>query len=100
VASRSKRSEAMRAAILEEICDAARAGDRARFDHLFDVWFQAVYRSTLRRVEGSRPRAELRTRQILIDCVNDALTPRDAELCSDESTKERVEDVQTRQARG
>ena len=86
----------MRAAILEEIFDAARAGDRARFDRLFDVWFQAVYRSTLRRVDGSRLRAELLTRQILIDCVNDALTPEDAEPRSDESTKDRVEDVQTR----
>jgi hypothetical protein len=86
----------MRTAILEEIFAAARAGDRARFDHLFDVWFQAVYRSTLRRVDGSRLRAELMTRQILIDCVNDALTPRDAELRADESTKDRVEDARTR----
>jgi len=86
----------MRTAILEEIFEAARAGDRARFDRLFDVWFQAVYRATLRRVDGSRLRAELLTRQILIDCVNDALTPREAELRADESTKDRVEDVQTR----
>ncbi|HXK22545.1 MAG TPA: hypothetical protein VMS55_07710 [Myxococcota bacterium] len=86
----------MRTAILEEIFDAARAGDRARFDRLFDVWFQAVYRWTLRRVEGSRLRAELLTQQILIDCVNDALTPPDDALRADESTKDRVEDVQTR----
>jgi hypothetical protein len=86
----------MKTAILEEIFEAARAGDRARFDRIFDVWFQAVYKSTLRRVDGSRLRAELLTRQILIDCVNDALTPRDVELRADESTKDRVEDVQTR----
>jgi len=86
----------MSTAILDEIFDAARAGDRARFDSLFEVWFQAVYRSTLRRVDGSRIRAELLTRQVLIDCVNDALTPRDAEPRADESTKDRVEDVQTR----
>jgi hypothetical protein len=27
---------------VEELIDAARAGDRARFDRLFDLWFGAV----------------------------------------------------------
>lgn len=80
----------MKPVILEELVDAARRGDRAQFDRLFDLWFGAVYRLTLRRVDGNEARAQSLTQQVLIECVRVALTPSGANAtgqAAGESTK-------------
>jgi hypothetical protein len=65
----------MEPVILEDLVEAARRGDRARFDRLFDLWFGAVYRATLKRVKGDEARAQLLTHRILVGYVRLALTP-------------------------
>jgi hypothetical protein len=77
----------MEPVILEDLVEAARRGDRARFDRLFDLWFGAVYRVTLKRVDGDEARAQTLTRRILVGCMRKALTPSSTTLPSGESTK-------------
>ena len=83
-----KGMDMMKTMILDELVDAARSGDRVRFDRLFDLWFAAVYALTLRRVSGDRLRAENLTRRLLIACVRAALTAGSVVAADDESTKE------------
>ena len=56
-----------------ELLDAARDGDRERFDALFDAWLIAVYAEALRRSQGERSRAEALTSALLIGAVRSAL---------------------------
>ena len=56
-----------------ELCEAAQAGDRARFDQLFDAWLDVVYGAALRRT-GDRARAELLTRDLLVGAIQLVLT--------------------------
>ena len=86
----------MKPIILEELVDAARRGDRAQFDRLFDVWFGAVYRLTLRRVDGNEEHAQSLTRRILIECVRLALTPVGDTPSADESTNDQTRDAVVR----
>ena len=87
----------MKPVILEELVDAARRGDRAEFDRLFDLWFGAVYRVTLRRVDGDEARAQSLTRRMLIECVRLALTPAGADSPTPgESTKDQRRGVVVR----
>jgi hypothetical protein len=87
----------MKPVILEELVDAARRGDRAQFDRLFDLWFSAVYRLTLRRVDGDEARAQSLTQRVLVECVRLALTPAGADSSSaGESTKDQPRGVVVR----
>ena len=88
----------MKPVILEELVDAARRGDRAQFDRLFDLWFSVVYRLTLRRVDGDEARAQSLTQRILIECVRLALTPAgdDSSSSAGESTKDQPRGVVVR----
>jgi hypothetical protein len=56
-----------------ELLAAARAGDRARFDELFDAWLTVVYGAALRRTEGRRIRAEALTSALMIGRVRSAI---------------------------
>jgi DNA-directed RNA polymerase specialized sigma24 family protein len=69
-----------------ELCEAARAGDRARFDQLFDSWLDLVYGAALRR-SGERVRAETLTHDLLVGAIQVVLA-RWSEKPDDESTNE------------
>jgi hypothetical protein len=78
----------MKSAIVEELVEAARRGDRAQYDRLFDLWFGAVYRITLQRVDGDEARAQALTCRALLHDVRLVLTPgADASSQRGESTK-------------
>lgn len=69
-----------------ELCEAARVGDRARFDRLFDAWLDVVYGAALRRT-GERARAEALTRSLLVGAIQVVLAGWGEEP-RDESTNE------------
>jgi len=59
---------------VEELIDAARAGDRARFDGLFDLWFDAVLAGTHRALRD-RTLAHARTGELLRRVLATRLVP-------------------------
>jgi hypothetical protein len=58
------RSRRNRQPLVEELIQAARGGDRARFDQLFDLWFDAVLAGTHRALQD-RMLAQARTGELL-----------------------------------
>jgi hypothetical protein len=68
------RSRRHRRPLVEELIEAARAGDRARFDRLFDLWFDAVLAGTHRSLKD-RTLAHARTGELLRRALATRLAP-------------------------
>jgi hypothetical protein len=68
------RSRRDRRPLVEELLDAARAGDRSRFDRLFDLWFEGVLAGAHRALQD-RTLAHERTGVLLRRALATRLAP-------------------------